>query len=93
MEGFTQLNPLTLMDVDLSDEVRTACIESILNLLKKAKKRGGRPASGDVYVEESETGVLEMNMRVRLPEVGSVRVPLMSVGPMYWRWSDEGDEN
>ena len=93
MERFTQVNPATLRDIDLNAEARGVCIESILTLLQKAEKHGGSPFSTSVYVEEGEEGILSMNLRVRFPEVGSLTVPLMKVGPMYWAWSDEEGEN
>ena len=93
MEGFTQGNPTTLRDVDLNEQARNVCIESILSLLYKVDEHGGKPASTIVYVEEGELGILTINMRVRLPELGSITIPLIKVGPMYWRWRDEGEEH
>ena len=47
--------------------------------------------SPNVYVEEEELGVLSMRMRFKVPELGSITVPLMKVGPLYWRWRNEGE--
>ena len=93
MEGFTQGNPTTLRDVDLNEHARNVCIDSVLMLLCKIEQHGGKPASTAIYAEEGEFGVLSLNIRVRLPELGNVTVPLIKVGPMYWRWRDEGEEH
>ena len=80
-----------MVDVDLSEQVRNICIESILTLLHSVNEYGGEPLSTNVYVEEDEFGILSMRMRFRLPELGSVTVPLMKVGPLYWCWRDEDE--
>ena len=76
MEHFTQERPTTLDDIELNDEVRNLCVESIITLID---------------VEEEELGVLSMRMRFKVPELGSITVPLMKVGPLYWRWRNEGE--
>jgi len=80
-----------LVDVVLNEEVRNLCIESILTLLRSVDDCGGEPLSTDVYVEEERFGILRMRMRFKLPELGSITVPLMSVGPLYWCWRNEDE--
>tara|TARA_R110000823_G_scaffold56421_1_gene137156 strand:+ start:65 stop:346 length:282 start_codon:yes stop_codon:yes gene_type:complete len=91
MEHFTQERPTTLDDIELNDEVRNLCVESIITLIDSVDNHGGEVVSPNVYVEEEELGVLSMRMRFKVPELGSITVPLMKVGPLYWRWRNEGE--
>jgi hypothetical protein len=93
MEQISQGNTATLVDVDLNEQVRNICIESILTLLHSVNECGGEPLSTNVYVEEDEYGILGMRMRFRLPELGSITIPLMKVGPLYWCWNNGEEEH
>jgi len=79
-------------DVCLEPDVNSLCVSEVSRLAMLLATSGVTATIGDILVESEEGGSLCLYLRVQYRHLGSVRVPVIRVGPMYWQWKDDGDE-